>query len=118
RFPSHQKTLSRARTGLCCDLDFVGNGDIPTRLSRHIRLEHRLPANSWWPVPILHPFTNCRSQLRLWWRFPTNLNFNSGIFTNLGGTDSYAAFANGRYNTQFQLSEDVQKTWGNVWQER
>lgn len=43
--------------------------------------------------------------------FPTNLNFNSNIFTSLGGFDSFDAFAFGRYNTQFQLSEDIQKTW-------
>jgi hypothetical protein len=42
--------------------------------------------------------------------FPTNLSFNSGIFTNLGGSDNFDAFGFGRYNTQFQLSEDVVKT--------
>jgi hypothetical protein len=45
--------------------------------------------------------------------FPTDLYFNSNIFSPLGGSDSFAAFGFGRYNTQFQVSEDVQKTWGN-----
>ena len=44
--------------------------------------------------------------------FPTELYFNSNIFSNLGGPDNWAAFGYGRYNTQFQVSEDVQKTWG------
>lgn len=45
--------------------------------------------------------------------FPTDLYFNSNIFSNLGGPDNLAVFGSGRYNTQFQVSEDVQKTWGN-----
>jgi carboxypeptidase family protein len=45
--------------------------------------------------------------------FPTDLYFNSGIFTNLGGSDNFVAFGYGRYNTQFQVSEDVQKVRGN-----
>jgi hypothetical protein len=45
--------------------------------------------------------------------FPTNISFNSGIFTTLGGTNSAYALGFGRYNAQFQLSEDVVKTWGN-----
>ena len=45
--------------------------------------------------------------------FPAELYFNSNILSPLGGIDNFAAFGYGRYNTQFQVSEDVQKTWGN-----
>ena len=42
--------------------------------------------------------------------FPTVLNFSSpGTFTTLGGNDWIAAY--GRHQTQYQLSEDVVKTW-------
>lgn len=44
--------------------------------------------------------------------FPTELIFNSNIFACLGCANG-TAFGFGRYNTQFQLSEDVVKTWGN-----
>jgi hypothetical protein len=37
----------------------------------------------------------------------------SGTFTNLGGVDAYLAFGNGTGNTQYQVSEDVAKTWHN-----
>jgi Carboxypeptidase regulatory-like domain/TonB dependent receptor len=45
--------------------------------------------------------------------FPTTMNFNSGPFTNLGGADYFVALGFGRYNTQYQLSEDVVKASGN-----
>jgi Carboxypeptidase regulatory-like domain len=45
--------------------------------------------------------------------FPAELYFNSNILSPLGGIDNFAAFGYGRYNAQFQVSEDVQKTWGN-----
>ncbi len=44
--------------------------------------------------------------------FPTILIFIPGTFTELGGKDNVDAFGYGRYNTQFQLSEDVVKTLG------
>ena len=45
--------------------------------------------------------------------FPTNLNwFVPGTFTSLGGNPAVLLGA-GRYNTQYQLSEDVVKTRGN-----
>ncbi len=44
--------------------------------------------------------------------FPTELIFNSNIFSCLG-CGSGAAFGFGAYNTQFQISEDVVKTRGN-----
>jgi hypothetical protein len=44
--------------------------------------------------------------------FPTTLIFNSGTFNNLGGQDNYFVFGFGRYNTQYQVSEDVVKTAG------
>jgi hypothetical protein len=43
--------------------------------------------------------------------FPTVLNFAPGTFNSLGGEDSIAALGFGRRNTQYQLSEDVVKTW-------
>src|SRR5262249_26149980 len=45
--------------------------------------------------------------------FPTTLNFNAGTFNTLGGGDNVVSFPLGRYNTQYQLSEDVVKTWRN-----
>jgi hypothetical protein len=45
--------------------------------------------------------------------FPTVLNFVvPGTFANLGGLDNIFLSAGGRYNTQYQLSEDVMKTRG------
>jgi hypothetical protein len=44
--------------------------------------------------------------------FPTTMNFNSGPFTNLGGGDNFFVYGFGRYNTQYQVSEDVVKTAG------
>ena len=45
--------------------------------------------------------------------FPTVLNFNvPGTFTNLGGGDNITVFGFGRYNTQYQISEDIVKTRG------
>jgi hypothetical protein len=45
--------------------------------------------------------------------FPTTLNFFTfGAFTNLGGQDYWNVFGSGRYNTQYQISEDVVKTAG------
>jgi len=46
--------------------------------------------------------------------FPTVLNFNvPGTFTSLGGGDNITLFGFGRYNTQYQISEDIVKTRGN-----
>jgi hypothetical protein len=46
--------------------------------------------------------------------FPTVLNFNvPGTFANLGGGDNITLFGFGRYNTQYQISEDIVKTRGN-----
>jgi hypothetical protein len=46
--------------------------------------------------------------------FPTVLNFYTfGTFNNLGGQDNWNIFGSGRYNTQYQLSEDVVKIAGN-----
>jgi hypothetical protein len=45
--------------------------------------------------------------------FPTTLNFVQDPFTSLAGADWFAAFGAGRINTQFQISEDVVKTWQN-----
>jgi hypothetical protein len=43
--------------------------------------------------------------------FPTFLNFNvPGTFANLGGGDQIDLFGFGRYNTQYQVSEDIVKT--------
>ena len=42
--------------------------------------------------------------------FPTTLFYVSGTFTNLG--QAWAAFGGGRYNTQYQVSEDVMKSVG------
>ena len=45
--------------------------------------------------------------------FPTTLNlYTFGAFNNLGGQDSWFVFGHGRYNTQYQISEDVVKTAG------
>ena len=44
--------------------------------------------------------------------FPTTMNFNSGPFTNLGGGDNFFVYGFGRYNTQYQVSEDLVKTAG------
>jgi hypothetical protein len=45
--------------------------------------------------------------------FPTTLNFYiPGTFSNLGGLDYWPGIGAGRYNTQYQLSEDVVKTAG------
>ena len=45
--------------------------------------------------------------------FPTVLNFSvPGTFTTLGGGDNITMFGFGRYNTQYQISEDVVKTLG------
>jgi hypothetical protein len=60
-------------------------------------------------APIFH--TKDSSQARS--AFPTTLSFSSGPFTNLGGQDNFFIFGFGRYNTQYQISEDVVKTTGN-----
>ena len=41
--------------------------------------------------------------------FPTTLNFVQGPFTGLGGGGNITAFGYGRYNTQYQLSDDFAK---------
>ena len=48
-------------------------------------------------------------------RIPNYPEFQSspGTFTSLGGGDNITLFGFGRYNTQYQLSEDVVKTRGN-----
>ena len=43
--------------------------------------------------------------------FPTTLNFVQG-FSNLGGFDTAFVFGFGRYNTQFQVSDDVVRSQG------
>ncbi|PYX68525.1 MAG: hypothetical protein DMG72_22890, partial [Acidobacteria bacterium] len=45
--------------------------------------------------------------------FPTTLDFGQAPFNGLGGGGNINAFGFGRYNTQYQLSEDVAKIWGN-----
>jgi len=45
--------------------------------------------------------------------FPNTLSFNLGTFNTLGGGDNLAVYGLGRYNSQYQLSEDVAKTWHN-----
>ena len=45
--------------------------------------------------------------------FPTTLDFAQAPFNNLGGAGNINVFGFGRYNTQYQLSEDVAKIWGN-----
>ena len=46
--------------------------------------------------------------------FPTVLNFNvPGTFTNLGRGDFVNALGSGAYETRYQLSEDVVKSWRN-----
>lgn len=45
--------------------------------------------------------------------FPTTLSFNLGTFNTLGGGNNLVAYGLGRYNTQYQFSEDVAKTWHN-----
>jgi hypothetical protein len=46
--------------------------------------------------------------------FPTVLNFNAqGTYTSLAGADWYAASGVGRDLKEFQVSEDVAKTWHN-----
>jgi len=42
--------------------------------------------------------------------FPTTLNFVDGPYTNLGGAGNFTAFGFGRYNTQYQLSDDFATT--------
>jgi hypothetical protein len=45
--------------------------------------------------------------------FPTVLNFNvPGTFATLGGGNNIDLFGFGRYNTQYQISEDIVKTRG------
>ena len=44
--------------------------------------------------------------------FPTTLNFVQGPFSGLGGIANLLAFASGRYNTQYQLSDDFAKVVG------
>jgi hypothetical protein len=44
--------------------------------------------------------------------FPTGLNFASGTFSSLGGWDSGVGFGFGWRVTQYQISEDVVRTWG------
>jgi len=45
--------------------------------------------------------------------FPATLNFASGTFTTLAGANSGLAFTAGRPTTQYQISEDLVKTWQN-----
>ncbi|MGA7907586.1 MAG: carboxypeptidase regulatory-like domain-containing protein, partial [Candidatus Sulfotelmatobacter sp.] len=45
--------------------------------------------------------------------FPTTLNFALGAFNTLGAGNNLVAYGLGRYNTQYQLSEDVAKIWHN-----
>jgi len=45
--------------------------------------------------------------------FPTTLDFVQGPFNNLGAGDNIDVFGFGRYNTQYQVSDDVAKIWGN-----
>jgi len=45
--------------------------------------------------------------------FPTSLGFVPNTFDGLGGGDSWSVFGTGRYNTQYQISADAVKTWGN-----
>ena len=45
--------------------------------------------------------------------FPTTLDFVQGPFNNLGGGGNINVFGFGRYNTQYQVSDDVAKIWGN-----
>jgi Carboxypeptidase regulatory-like domain len=45
--------------------------------------------------------------------FPITLNFSTfGAFTKIGGSDYFNVYGVGRYNTQYQLSEDIAKTAG------
>jgi len=44
--------------------------------------------------------------------FPTTLSFVSGSFNGLGGWDAWTSAGAGRYNTQYQVSEDVVKVAG------
>jgi len=43
--------------------------------------------------------------------FPTVLNFAPATFNGLGGSDGVSVSGYGRRNTQYQLSDDVVKTW-------
>jgi len=45
--------------------------------------------------------------------FPTTLNFVQGPYTALGGGANITAFGYGRYNAQYQVSDDVAKITGN-----
>jgi hypothetical protein len=45
--------------------------------------------------------------------FPTTLDFSTfGAFANIGGNDYFYVYGVGRYNTQYQLSEDIAKIAG------
>jgi hypothetical protein len=44
--------------------------------------------------------------------FPTTLDFAQGPFNNLGGGDNINVFGFGRYNTQYQISDDFDKIRG------
>jgi hypothetical protein len=44
--------------------------------------------------------------------FPATLSFQSGTFNSLAGADSFLGYGSGRYNTQYQISEDLVRIWG------
>src|SRR5882672_4390486 len=44
--------------------------------------------------------------------FPATLNFQRGTFNSLGGADAFLGYGSGRYNTQYQISEDLVKIQG------
>jgi len=54
------------------------------------------------------PISRVKNPAQTLTAFPTNLIYPFGIFTNLG--QAWAAYGGGKYNTQYQLSEDVMKT--------
>jgi hypothetical protein len=45
--------------------------------------------------------------------FAPTLNFVQGTFNSLGGGNSFMAFGFGAYETQYQISDDVVKSWRN-----